>query len=88
MADQPPANDKEARRQKQLNKMSKMVAKAWKYPKAEPFQQSSLKSVPGAVFDLASVGQNIDDGVYKPSKQGWESFTKDLGGVYNYHIVG
>lgn len=80
--------DKEARRKQQLNKMTKIVSKAWKYPKAEPFQESSLKSSPGAVFDLASVGQNIDSGVYKPTRQGWEAFAKDIGGVYNFHIVG
>ena len=87
MADQ--AADKEARRKHQMNKMSKIVAKAWRYPKAEPFQESSVKSSDvGAVFDLASVGQNIDSGAYKPTKHGWEAFAKDIGGVYNYHIVG
>lgn len=88
MADQAATNDKEARRKHQLNKMSKIVAKAWRYPKAEPFQESSIKSSESAVFDLACVGQNIDNGVYKPTKHGWEAFAKDLGGVYNYHIVG
>ena len=79
-------NEKEARRIKQIKKMTKIVSKAWGYPKAEPFQESSLSRSSDAVFDLTSVGQNIDEGVYKLGRRGWEHFSRDIGGVYNHHI--
>jgi hypothetical protein len=86
MADNASPDDKKARRKKQIKKMTKIVAKAWGYPKAEPFQESSRSSNGDAVFDLSSVGQNIDNGVYQLGRHGWEHFSRDVGGIYNHHI--
>jgi hypothetical protein len=86
MADKAEPDEKEVKRRKQVKKMTKILARAWELPDADPFQECSKKSTAEDVFDLASLGQNLDEGVYKLGRSGWEHFARDIGGVYNRHI--
>jgi len=82
-------DEKEVKRRKQKKKMTKLLSKAWEMKGAEPFQQiSEPESAPGAAFDLASIGMYLDETpcYYKLGRKGWERFSQDLGGVYNWHI--
>eukprot|EP00546_Thalassionema_frauenfeldii_P016880 CAMPEP_0178899764 /NCGR_PEP_ID=MMETSP0786-20121207/3086_1 /TAXON_ID=186022 /ORGANISM="Thalassionema frauenfeldii, Strain CCMP 1798" /LENGTH=1483 /DNA_ID=CAMNT_0020570667 /DNA_START=44 /DNA_END=4492 /DNA_ORIENTATION=- len=87
MADKNSANDeKEVKRKKQTRKMTKILAQAWDLPKAEPYQECDKVSSSGNIFDLSAIGRNLDDGVYKLGRSGWEEFARDIGGVYNRHV--
>jgi len=78
--------EKAARREKHKKRMNKILFKCWNLPDAEPFQDSSHPSC-HEVRDLASVGQNLDKGVYQHGRSGWELYAKDMGIVYNWHII-
>ena len=67
-------DDKEQKRRKQLKRMNKILANAWK-ESDDSFQDG-----------LATIGQKLDANEYRFGKHGWEDFSKDLGGVYNYHV--
>ena len=87
MADAKAKDEKEVKQRKQVKKMTKILSRAWELPDSGPFQECSTKtSSAEAVFDLASLGQNLDEGVYKLGRSGWEHFARDIGGVYNRHI--
>jgi hypothetical protein len=89
MADAQQGQAKEAKIKKQKRKMSKIVTKAWGLPHAHHFHESARAAAATnsfVCFDLASIGQNIDQGVYRLGRHGWEQFAKDLGGVYTRHI--
>lgn len=79
-------DDKEVKRRKQVKKMTKILSRAWDLPNSDPFQECTKNSTAEDVFDLASLGGNLDSGVYKCSRSGWEKFARDIGGVYNRHI--
>lgn len=78
--------EKDARREKHRKRMNKILFKAWNLPDSAPFQETTN---PGnnAVTDLTVVGQNLDKGMYEHGKSGWELFAKDMGIVYNWHII-
>lgn len=78
--------EKDARREKHRKRMNKILFKAWNLPDSAPFQEATN---PGndAVRDLTVVGQNLDKGMYEHGKSGWELFAKDMGIVYNWHII-
>jgi hypothetical protein len=86
MSDALMVDEKEVKRRKQIKKMTKILARAWELPNGEPFQECTKESTTENVFDLASLGQNLDEGVYKFGRSGWEQFARDIGGVYNRHI--
>jgi hypothetical protein len=87
MADaQQEPDGKEVKRRKQLKKMTKILAQAWDLPSAEPFQECNTTSSEDNVFDLASIGQNLDRAIYRLGRSGWEHFARDIGGVYNRHL--
>lgn len=86
MSDKIAKEDKEAKRRKQLKRMTKILSKAWELPNADVFHESQAQSNNENVFDLASLGKNLDDGIYKLGRHGWERFAKDIGGVYNLHV--
>ena len=86
MADKGKEDEKESKRRKQVKKMTKILARAWEMPNGEPFQECDKISTVEDVFDLASLGQNLDEGVYQLGRSGWEKFARDIGGVYNRHI--
>ncbi|KAI2489836.1 DDT domain [Fragilaria crotonensis] len=86
MADKAVADDKEVKRRKQVKKMTKILSRAWDLPNSDPFQECAKKSTAEDVFDLASLGENLDTGIYKYGRSGWEKFARDIGGVYNRHI--
>ena len=76
------AAKEEKKRRKMLKKMRKILMEAWNHPGSEPFQSAT----PG----LKDVGQSVDDQVYYKAsnhRQGWEEFARDVGIVYNHHIV-
>ena len=82
-----PAAEKAAQKaQKHRKRINKILVKAWNLPDAGPFQETSHPSE-DEVRDLTTVGQNLDKGVYKHGRTGWEKFAKDMGLVYNWHIV-
>mmetsp|Transcript_32339 Transcript_32339/g.36808 ORF Transcript_32339/g.36808 Transcript_32339/m.36808 type:complete len:95 (+) Transcript_32339:237-521(+) len=76
---------KELKRRKQRKKMSKILTRAWELPNSEPFQESNWESSLNNTFDLAAIGKNLDESVYQLGRSGWESFARDIGGVYNRH---
>ena len=76
------AGKEEKKRKKMLKKMRKILMEAWNHPGAEPFQNAT----PG----LKDVGQSVEEQRYyheKNHRQGWEDFARDVGLVYNHHIV-
>lgn len=79
-------DEKEAKRRKQVKRMTRILAKVWELPGARVFQKSGKASSADQVFDLSSLGRNLDDGVYKLGRTGWEKFARDIGGVYNQHM--
>uniref|UniRef100_A0A7S4JIP1 DDT domain-containing protein n=1 Tax=Odontella aurita TaxID=265563 RepID=A0A7S4JIP1_9STRA len=79
-------SEKEVRRKKQAKKMTKIIAKSWNIPGAEPFQDSKHSSK-DSIRDLSSVGQKLDAGDYHLGRQGWEMFAGEMGGIYNRHIA-
>ena len=77
------AAKEEKKRRKMLKKMRKILMEAWNHPGSEPFQTATP-------FGLSSVGESVDaETYYKASnhRQGWEDFARDVGIVYNHHIV-
>ena len=80
------AAEKEARRKKHRKRMNKILVRAWNLPDAGPFQETSHPSE-NDVRDLTGVGKNLDKGVYGHGRSGWELFAKDMGLVYNWHII-
>eukprot|EP00547_Thalassionema_nitzschioides_P013554 CAMPEP_0194249628 /NCGR_PEP_ID=MMETSP0158-20130606/20923_1 /TAXON_ID=33649 /ORGANISM="Thalassionema nitzschioides, Strain L26-B" /LENGTH=1526 /DNA_ID=CAMNT_0038986183 /DNA_START=14 /DNA_END=4591 /DNA_ORIENTATION=- len=87
MADKKSSNDeKEEKKRKQGRKMTKILARAWDLPNSQPYQKCDKISSVGNIFDLSAIGRNLDDGVYKLGRSGWEEFARDIGGVYNRHI--
>lgn len=78
--------EKDARREKHRKRMNKILFKAWNLPDSAPFQEAT-SPVNNAVRDLTVVGQNLDKGMYEHGKSGWELFAKDMGTVYNWHII-
>jgi hypothetical protein len=82
-------NDKEAiKKNKQRRKMTKILSKAWNFESASPFRQDKLSSASSQPLDLQVIGQKLDDGGYENGRRGWETFARDLGGVYHRHILG
>lgn len=77
---------KEAKRAKHKKRMNKILVKAWNLPDSGPFQDTSHPSE-NEVRDLTAIGKNLDKGVYEHGRSGWEIFAKDMGLVYNWHIV-
>jgi len=77
--------DREKKRKKALRRMGKMVARAWEFPDAEPFQTVS-SSTGSMILCLSSVGKKIDEQKYSHGRHGWEEFAQDIGGIYNRHI--
>ncbi|KAL3821722.1 LOW QUALITY PROTEIN: hypothetical protein ACHAXA_008458 [Cyclostephanos tholiformis] len=77
--------EKEARRKKHRKRMNKILFRAWNLPDADPFQVTSHPS-DIEVRDLTEVGKKMDKGVYEHGRSGWETFAKDMGLVYNWHI--
>lgn len=81
-------DDKESsRRNKQQRKMTKVLAKAWNLDNASPFRQDKLSSSFSQPIDLQTIGQKLDNGGYEHGRSGWECFARDLGGVYQRHIL-
>lgn len=78
--------DKDIRRKKQAKRMTKIIAKSWSIPGAEPFQESPRASAE-SIRDLSAVGQKLDAGGYHLGRHGWEMFAGDMGGIYNRHIA-
>ena len=91
MVSTPPhdAKDKEARREKHKKRMNKILFKAWNLPSAAPFQDGANQGASGAaaVGDLTTVGENLDKGLYEHGRTGWEAFARDMGRVYNAHLM-
>ena len=79
------------RRKKMLKKMRKILMEAWQHAGAEPFQERYHDDSDDNVsLSLKDVGQNVEEKVYQKipnHRQGWEDFARDLGIVYNQHIV-
>jgi hypothetical protein len=80
------AAEKEARRKKHRKRMNKILVRAWNLHDADPFQVTSHPS-DNEVRDLTEVGKKLDKGVYEHGRSGWETFAKDMGLVYNWHIT-
>jgi hypothetical protein len=82
----PPHETKESRREKHRKRMNKILYKAWNIPDSHPFQElhKHKSSCPG---DLTAVGKNLDRGVYDHGRTGWEAYARDMGGVYNGHLM-
>eukprot|EP00804_Cyclotella_cryptica_P003333 CCRYP_012832-RA/>CCRYP_012832-RA protein AED:0.04 eAED:0.04 QI:150/1/1/1/1/1/3/177/1597 len=85
----PDAKEKEARREKHKKRMNKILFKAWNLPSAAPFQDGANKgaSGEGAAGNLTTVGENLDKGLYEHGRTGWEAFARDMGRVYNGHLM-
>lgn len=81
------AAEKEARRKKHRKRMNKILVRAWNLDDAGPFQETSHPSDDGEVRDLTMIGQNLDKGRYEHGRSGWDIFAKDMGLVYNWHII-
>lgn len=83
------AAEKEERRKKHRKRMNKIIVRAWNLPDSEPFQQTSNigSSDNDEVRNLTNVGENLDKGIYEHGRSGWEIFAKDMGLVYNVHII-
>jgi hypothetical protein len=82
-------DDKEAhKKNKQRRKMTKILSKVWSFDNASPFRQDKLSSTFSQPLDLQIIGQKLDDGGYENGRRGWEAFARDLGGVYQRHILG
>jgi hypothetical protein len=79
------AAEKEERRKKHRKRMNKILVRAWNLPN-NPFQESAQPSK-AQVRDLTEVGKNMDKGMYEHGRSGWELFAKDMGGIYNWHIL-
>ena len=80
--------DKEEKRRKIKKRMNKIIVKAWNIEESDMFQLSSAKSPSDTeVRDLTDIGKNLDKGIYQHGRSGWEMFAKDMGLVYNWHIV-
>lgn len=82
------ADDKEQKRRKQLKRMTKVLATAWQ--ESDPCFQEEDKgknSNSDSVLSLAAIGSKLDNKEYRAGKHGWEDFCRDLGSVYNYHII-
>jgi hypothetical protein len=88
MADQD-SELKEKKRKKALRRMGRIVGQAWNLSNAEPFYTASSSPKGGGevIFCLTSLGQKVDDQGYKHGRHGWEDFARDIGGVYNRHII-
>ena len=87
MADDPAAAAKAAQKaQKHRKRMNKILVKAWNLPDSGPFQETSHPSE-NEVRDLTVVGENLDKGIYAHGRSGWETFAKDMGLVYNWHLM-
>lgn len=80
------AAEKEERRKKHRKRMNKMLVQAWNLSDASPFQESAQPSK-NQVRDLTEVGKRMDKGIYERGRSGWEIFAKDMGLVYNWHIL-
>ena len=80
------AAEREERRKKHRKRMNKILVRAWNLPDAGPFQESAQPSK-NQVRDLTEVGKNMDKGIYEHGRSGWEIFAKDMGLVYNWHIL-
>ena len=80
--------DKEEKRRKIKKRMNKIIVKAWNIEESDMFQLSPTKSLSDTeVRDLTDIGKNLDKGIYQHGRSGWEMFAKDMGLVYNWHIV-
>lgn len=80
--------DKEEKRRKIKKRMNKIIVKAWNIEESDMFQLSPTKSPSDTeVRDLTDIGKNLDKGIYQHGRSGWEMFAKDMGLVYNWHIV-
>lgn len=92
MEEQQLTDDKEKRRKKQYKRMGKILGKAWELDDATNYFQDrppeflSVKDE-SSVLCLTEIGQKIDSKAYRFGRHGWEDFAKDLGGVYNLHII-
>lgn len=74
----------EKKRRKMLKKMRKILLEAWNHPGSEPFQSGAGDA------NLKNLGQSVEEEKYYIAtnhRQGWEEFARDMGIVYNYHIV-
>jgi len=81
---------REAKRKRQEKKMTKIIAKAWSLEQSEIFQEIAdpeLKALTGGPLDLTTMGRSLDSGIYPLGRQGWETFARDMGFVYNRFIV-
>lgn len=68
--------------------MNKILFKAWSLPSSAPFQEPSHKhKSANNVGDLTEVGENLDKGLYEHGRSGWEAYARDMGRVYNGHLV-
>ena len=80
--------DKEEKRRKIKKRMNKIIVKAWNIEESDMFQLFPTKSPSDTeVRDLTDIGKNLDKGIYQHGRSGWEMFAKDMGLVYNWHIV-
>lgn len=84
-------DEREAKRKRQVKKMTKILSKAWQLDHSEPFQElndDQLKLLGEGPFDLAGMGEALDGGAYPLGRKGWELFAGHLGGIYNRYIIG
>ncbi len=89
------SQEHDAKRKKQLKRMTKILSKAWSIDRAEPFQEvedDHLRALledgddSDGPIDLMNMGQKLDNGIYPHGKKGWDKFAAHLGGVYNRFI--
>jgi hypothetical protein len=86
--------EEEARRKTIRKRMSKgkILIEAWNLPDADPFRfrATSRPFEDGEelqVRNLTEVEEKMDEGVYEHGRSGWETFARDMGLVYNWHII-
>jgi hypothetical protein len=83
-------DEREAKRKRQVKKMTKILSKSWQLDHSEPFQEvtdDQLKMMGEGPFDLTGMGISLDNGTYHLGRKGWELFASHLGGIYNRFIA-
>lgn len=82
-------DEREAKRKRQVKKMTKILSKSWQLDHSEPFQEvtdDQLKMMGEGPYDLTGMGISLDNGTYHLGRKGWELFASHLGGIYNRFI--
>ena len=94
--------EREAKHKRQIKKMTKILSKAWRIDRAEPFQEVDDDQVLHVApiidaedgekkrlrpMDLTSMGKGLSQETYVLGRKGWEKFACDLGGIYNRFIA-